>query len=86
LICTGKNFVYEWATVTRIVVRDPEIAKEVFVNNHKFLKRFFLEEMIIKQVLGAGLGSLFGEKWSTERRALTPFFHQDALKVKLATP
>ena len=81
LICTGKSFVYFWATYPRFVVRDPETAKEVFVNNHSSLKRTELEEKITTLVVGKGLFTLLGEKWATERKILAPFFHQDALKV-----
>ncbi len=82
MICSRKNFVYEWATETQIVIRDLEIAKEVFVNNHKFLRRFYFEDMIIREVMGGGLASMTGEKWSMERWTFIPFFHHDALKVR----
>lgn len=76
----GKNFVYQYATATRFVVRDPEIAKEIFVENHKFLKRSSLEDLIVMQLLGKGLSSQFGERWSSMRQTLNPFFHQEGLK------
>lgn len=68
---------------TRLVVRDPEIAKEVFINNHAHLKCAHpVDTFLTKGLLGKGLVVLMGEKWATERRAINPFFHQDALKVR----
>lgn len=83
LMCAGKSFVYFWATNARYVVRDPETAKEMFVTDHGSLKRIDLEETITSLVVGSGLFTLMGEKWATARKILTPFFHQDALKVRI---
>ncbi|KAG0563350.1 hypothetical protein KC19_8G023700 [Ceratodon purpureus] len=76
----GKSFVYFWATNARYVMRDAETAKEVFVTNHGSLKRIDIEETITSLVVGRGLFTLMGDKWAMERKILTPFFHQDALK------
>lgn len=62
-------------------MRDAETAKEVFVTNHGSLKRIDIEETITSLVVGRGLFTLMGDKWAMERKILTPFFHQDALKV-----
>ncbi|KAG0620516.1 hypothetical protein M758_4G222100 [Ceratodon purpureus] len=77
----AKYFLYWWGKTTRLCVRDPEIAKEVFINNHAHLKCAHLgDTYLMKGLIGRGLVALMGEKWSTERRAINPFFHQDALK------
>ncbi|KAG0625421.1 hypothetical protein M758_2G053800 [Ceratodon purpureus] len=76
----GKTFLYWRGIDTRLCVRDAEIAKEVFINNHTSLKRSEVEDKIIGQVVGTGLLIHQGEKWASERRQLNPFFHQDALK------
>lgn len=77
----GKMFVYWLGTMTRLVVRDPEIGRELFINNHESLTRSEPDNSIMSQVLGKGLLTVQGQKWITERRTLTPFFHLDALKA-----
>lgn len=78
-----KYFLYWFGTSTRLVVRDPEIAKEVFITNHASLGRY-LDDSFVARILGNGLLLLVGEKWTIERRIISPFFHQDALKVQAA--
>jgi cytochrome P450 len=76
----GKMFVYRWGPMTRLVVRDPEIVKELMITNHESLTRSELHQFF-SVVIGKGLLSLGGEKWILERRTINPFFHQDALKA-----
>jgi hypothetical protein len=81
-----KYFLYCWGRAVRLCVRDPEIAKEVFVTNHAHLLCAHpVNGFLTKGLVGKGLVILFGEKWATERRTINPFFHQDALKVLKAT-
>lgn len=67
--------------MSRLVVRDPEIVKELMITNHESLKRPQISDKIASVVAGKGLLIQRGEKWTIERRTATPFFHQDALKV-----
>jgi len=53
-------FVYKWGSLTRLVVRDPEIVKELSITNHESLTRPELQ--IFSVVVGRGLLSLEGEK------------------------
>jgi len=76
-----KYFLYWIGKTTRLVVRDPEIAKELFFSNSASLQwnpsRYWFAPLIV----GKGMLTQAGEKWATERRIIGPFFHQDALKV-----
>lgn len=77
-----KYFLYCWGRAVRLCVRDPELAKEVFVTNHAHLLCAHpVDGFLTKGLVGKGLVILFGEKWATEWRTINPFFHQDALKV-----
>lgn len=74
-------FVYKWGSLTRLVVRDPEVVKELIITNHESMTRAWPDLQIFSVIVGKGLLSLVGEKWILERRTLSPFFHQDVLKV-----
>jgi cytochrome P450 len=78
-----KYFLCWFGKSTRLVVRDPEIAKEVFITNHAALSRFLPADTFLPRLLGKGLLINTGEKWVTERRTINPFFHHDALKVHI---
>ncbi|KAG0586563.1 hypothetical protein KC19_2G100300 [Ceratodon purpureus] len=80
----GRNFVYAKGIDTRMCVRDVELAKEIFINNHASLRRNEVDDKIITSVVGRGILVHMGQKWATERRQLNPFFHQDALKSMVA--
>lgn len=80
----GKMFVYKIGSLTRLVVRDPEIVKELIITNHESLTRAGVQagvQNLFSTVVGKGLLSLVGEKWTLERRTINPFFHQDMLKA-----
>lgn len=78
-----KYFLYEHGKSTRLVIRDPEIAREVFYTNHPSLGRYLPEDDFLFQILGTGLVTSMGEKWQTERKTINPFFNHDGLKVCL---
>lgn len=67
------------------MVRDPEIAKEVFITNHASMRRILPEDPFLTRLIGKGVLLHTGEKWVIERRTISPFFHHDALKVRYTT-
>ncbi|KAG0605545.1 hypothetical protein M758_9G067300 [Ceratodon purpureus] len=75
-----KYFLYWWGKSSRLVVRDPEIAKEVFITNHASMRRILPEDPFLTRLIGKGVLLHTGEKWVIERRTISPFFHHDALK------
>lgn len=77
----GNMFLYWWGTMTKLVVRDPEILKELLITNHNSLERVELENMLIQQVIGPGLMNQEGEKWSSVRRMINPSFNQHTVKT-----
>lgn len=76
-----KYFLYWWGNDTRFVIRDPEMAKEIFIKNHDSLKWAPSKSHLVTQVFGKGLVIHVGDKWNAERHAINPFFHQESLKV-----
>ena len=73
---------YWCGSETRLVVKEPEIAKIVFSAKHEDFKRSEIESLITSFIVGKGLFHLFGPKWAIERQTLNPFFYHEALKVK----
>jgi cytochrome P450 len=75
----GKNFVYWFGPVPRLVIPQPELIKELLC--HKF-EQYEKPEPIpqIRQLCGDGLANSQGEKWARQRRFLSPAFHAEALK------
>ena len=69
---------------TRLVVKEPDIAKIVFGAKHEDFMRSEKENVLTSLVAGKGVFHLFGPKWAIERQTLNPFFHHDTLKVNLA--
>jgi cytochrome P450 len=75
--------VYWCGSETRLVVKEPEIAKVVFGAKHEDFKRSEIENLLAALIMGNGLFHWFGPKWTKERQTLNPFFHNEALKVNL---
>lgn len=82
-MCAGNRFVYWCGSETRLVVKEPEIAKIVFGAKHEDVKRSKVEHLLFALIMGKGLFYLFGPKWAIERQTMNPFFHHEALKVNL---
>ncbi|KAG0605431.1 hypothetical protein M758_9G058500 [Ceratodon purpureus] len=77
----GNRFVYSIGSETRLVVRDPEIAKEVLSNKMGFFERSPLELYVFSHVIGNGVFAVKGKEWAFQRRILNPFFSQESLKA-----
>jgi hypothetical protein len=73
--------VYWCGSETRLVVKEPEIAKIMFAAKYEDLKRSEIDNLLTSLIIGTGLFHWFGPKWAIERQTLNPFFHQQALKV-----
>ena len=74
---------YWCGSETRLVVKEPEIAKIVFSAKHEDFKRSEIDSLLTSLIIGKGLFHWFGPKWAIERQTLNPFFHHQALKVNL---
>ena len=48
-------------------------------------ERSFFETSLTSAFAGKGVHFLHGKKWAIERQTLNPFFHQEALKVRLVS-
>ena len=79
-VLTGKNFVYWFGPVPRLVIPQPELIRELLCQ--KF-EQFEKPEPFpqLRQLSGDGLANSQGEKWARQRRLLRPAFHAEALKV-----
>lgn len=77
----GKRFIVWWGPYPRLVVQDPEVAKEVLSNKFGFFSKTAIEINILKELLGHGLTVMEGEQWAINRRTLNPMFHREVLKV-----
>lgn len=76
----GKNFVYWFGPVPRLVVPQPELIRELLCL--KF-EQYEKPEPIpqLRQLSGDGLANSRGEKWARQRRLLSPAFHAETLKT-----
>ncbi|GLU10132.1 hypothetical protein SLE2022_269530 [Rubroshorea leprosula] len=62
----------------RLVIKDPELMKEVLSNKLGNFQKPPLNPLIL--ILSRGLASLEGEKWANRRRMINPAFHLEKLK------
>ena len=76
----GKPFAYNHGAQTRIILANPQHAKEVlstkFSHYGKPVRRPDTNDLI-----GEGLVALEGEKWAHRRRIMNPAFFHEKLKV-----
>ncbi|EOY30296.1 Cytochrome P450, putative [Theobroma cacao] len=68
-----------WAgTRPRVIIKDPELVKEVLANKQGHFQKPPLSPLIL--ILSRGLTTLEGEQWSKRRRMINPVFHLEKLK------
>ncbi|XVE97909.1 hypothetical protein REPUB_Repub03eG0059400 [Reevesia pubescens] len=66
-------------TRARLIIKDPELMKEVLANKQGHFQKPPLNPIIL--ILTKGLTTLEGEQWSKRRRMINPAFHLEKLKV-----
>ncbi|GMI92671.1 cytochrome P450, family 72, subfamily A, polypeptide 15 [Hibiscus trionum] len=65
-------------TRPRLIIKDPELMKEVLANKQGHFQKPPLNPIIL--VLCRGITTLEGEQWSKRRRLINPAFHLEKLK------
>ncbi|KAL5768542.1 hypothetical protein ACOSQ2_015325 [Xanthoceras sorbifolium] len=71
-----------WAGKTpRVIIKDPELMKEVLSNKQGHFQKPPLNPLIT--ILTKGLTTLEGEMWAKHRKIINPAFHLDKLRVML---
>ncbi|KAJ0030663.1 hypothetical protein Pint_13475 [Pistacia integerrima] len=68
-------------TSPRLIIKDPELMKEVLSNKQGHFHKPPVNALIL--ILARGLTSLEGEKWAKRRRILNPAFHLEKLKAMI---
>lgn len=70
-----------YGTQAQLIVAEPELIKEILINNKDkaYTKREPAEYP--KKLLGDGLVTSRGEKWSKQRKLANHAFHAESLKV-----
>ncbi|ESW21358.1 hypothetical protein PHAVU_005G064100 [Phaseolus vulgaris] len=76
----GKNSFIWFGPVPRVTLTDPELIKDVFNKTHDFQKINMNPQIWL---LGPGLLSHHGEKWSKHRKIINPAFNLEKLKNML---
>ncbi|KAK8550336.1 hypothetical protein V6N12_039050 [Hibiscus sabdariffa] len=65
-------------TRPRLIIKDPELMKEVLANKQGHFQKPPLNPLLL--VLCRGITTLEGEQWSKRRRMINPAFHLEKLK------
>ncbi|XVF48915.1 hypothetical protein PTKIN_Ptkin03bG0226500 [Pterospermum kingtungense] len=65
-------------TRPRVIMKDPQLMKEVLANKQGHFQKPPLSPLIL--ILTRGLTTLEGEQWSKRRKMINPAFHLDKLK------
>lgn len=68
-----------FGTSPRLIVKDPEMMKEVLMNKVGSFEKPPLSPLILK--LTRGLTTLKGKEWAKHKRIINPAFHLERLKV-----
>nr|QNS30006.1 cytochrome P450 [Nothapodytes nimmoniana] len=76
----GKTFLYWFGPKPRLAIADPDMIREVLVNNTggSFAKIEF--NPLSKLLFGEGLVGLVGEKWAVHRRIINQAFNMERIK------
>ncbi|CAL5340584.1 unnamed protein product [Camellia sinensis] len=74
----GKVCLCWGGTTPKVIIKDPELMKEVLSNKLGHFGKPPLNPLIL--ILSKGLTSLEGEMWAKHRRIINPAFHLDKLK------
>ncbi|OMO72090.1 Cytochrome P450 [Corchorus olitorius] len=77
----GKNFLCWDRTRAQLVIGEPELVKEVFINSEgAFPKTKADTNKFVHKILGDGLTATEGEKWVRQRKLANHAFHGERLK------
>ena len=79
LLNAGEISFFWTGTRARLILKDPELMKEVLANKQGHFQKPPLNPLIL--MLSKGLTTLEGEQWSKRRRMINPAFHLEKLKV-----
>lgn len=75
----GKQTYVWFGTTPALIIRDPELVKEVTLKHFQFIRVNFgnpLAELMTK-----GISSLNNQQWSKHRKIMSPAFHIEKIKV-----
>ncbi|OMO72124.1 Cytochrome P450 [Corchorus olitorius] len=75
----GNNFLCWLGSKARLVVTEPELAKEILNNKDGAYPKPVVQGYW-KKLTGDGLGALSGEKWAKQRKIANYAFHGESLK------
>ncbi|KAK1288778.1 hypothetical protein QJS10_CPB19g00482 [Acorus calamus] len=75
----GKTFLFWFGSKPRLVVREPELIKEVMLDRAGSFERVRFNPLS-KHLFGEGLVGLDGAKWVQHRRVISPAFNIERVK------
>lgn len=76
----GKTFLYWFGSTPRLAISDPEMVKEVLVNNRSGYGKVPYNPQS-KLLFGQGLVGLQGDQWTFHRRIINLAFKMEFVKV-----
>ncbi|PIA27690.1 hypothetical protein AQUCO_07600098v1 [Aquilegia coerulea] len=74
----GKHSLFWYGTMPTLVIVDPEMIKEVFSNKLGDIQKAPDNPNI--KTISQGLSTMEGDKWTKQRKLITPAFHLEKLK------
>lgn len=78
-MAAGSNCVYWLGPRPRLIITEPNLAKEIMNKDDLYPKPEF--ESYLKNLFGDGLVTANGEKWFRLRKLANHIFHGESLKV-----
>lgn len=78
-MAAGSNCVYWLGPRPRLIITEPNLAKEIMNKDDLYPKPEF--ESYLKNLFGDGLVTANGEKWFRLRKLANHTFHGESLKV-----